>query len=331
MKAPIRVAVSGAAGQIGYALLPRLASGWLFGPDQPVILHLLEVPVDKVLAGLHGVAMELEDCAYSTLAGVVETSDEKVAFKDANWVILVGGKPRSKDMTRADLLKANGPIFTSQGKNIAQFGAKDVRCLVVANPANTNALIAKSHAKALPAGRFSAMTRLDQNRATAQLALKAGVGNGDVTNALIWGNHSDTMVPDYCNAKINGKPARDVIKNDAWLQGDFLKTVAGRGKAIIEARGFSSAASAANAAINHVKSMMTKTPEGQFFSAVVESDGSYGVDKGLMFSFPVSADGNGNYKIVQGLQLDPFCKGLFDKTLAELRTERDTVKELLGS
>ncbi|MGH7143510.1 MAG: malate dehydrogenase [Planctomycetota bacterium] len=329
MKAPIRVAVSGAAGQIGYALVPRIASGELFGPDQPVILHLLEVPVEKVLAGLHGVAMELEDCAFPTLAGIVETSDEKVAFKDVNWVILVGGRPRTKEMNRADLLKANGPIFTSQGANIAQHGAKDVRCLVVANPANTNSLIARSHAKGLPAGRFSAMTRLDQNRATSQLAKKAGVPNGTVTNVTIWGNHSDTMVADYANAKINGKPARAAINDDGWLQGEFLKTVAGRGKAVIEARGLSSAASAANAAINHVRSMTTKTPEGQWFSAVVESDGSYGVDKGLMFSFPVRADGQGGYQIVAGVELDAFCKPLFEKTLAELRSERDTVKDLL--
>ncbi|MCC6406647.1 MAG: malate dehydrogenase [Planctomycetes bacterium] len=328
-KAPIRVAVTGAAGQIGYALLPRIASGAMFGPDQPVILQLLELPIDKVMQALKGVAMELEDCAFPLLRGIVCSSDTKVAFKDANWCLLVGSKPRGPGMERNDLIRENGPIFVGQGQAIAEVAAKDVRVAVVGNPCNTNALIAMHSAKGVPKERFTAMTRLDQNRAMSQLATKAGVHSTDVTQALIWGNHSATQVPDYVNTLIKGKPANEVIKDEAWLKGEFFKTVQQRGAAIIAARGSSSAFSAASALVDHVHDLHFATPPGEWRSVCVVSDGSYGVPVGLISSFPVTSDGKGGWKIVQGLPLDPFVKEKIAATVKELEGERAVVADLL--
>jgi len=327
--APIRVAVTGAAGQIGYALLPRIASGAMFGPDQPVVLQLLEIPHEKAMAALKGVAMELDDCAFPLLQGMVLTSDPAEAFRDANWCLLVGSKPRGPGMERNDLIRENGPIFTGQGKAINDHAASDVRVAVVGNPCNTNCLIAMRSAHDVPDERFSAMTRLDQNRAQAQLAQKAGVHSTAVKNALIWGNHSATQVPDFVHATINGKPATDVIKDRAWLEGEFVKVVQQRGAAIIAARGLSSAASAANALIDHVRDLRAATPKGAWNSVCVPSDGSYGVPEGLIFSYPVRADGKGGYEIVQGLKLDGFLEKGLAATVKELETERDLVKDLL--
>jgi malate dehydrogenase len=329
-KAPIRVAVTGAAGQIGYALLPRIASGQMFGPEQPVILQLLELPNDKAMAALEGVAMELDDCAFPLLAGMVLTSDTATAFRGANWALLVGSKPRGPGMERNDLIRENGPIFVGQGQAIAAHGAADVRVAVVGNPCNTNALIARHAAQDLPAERFSAMTRLDQNRATAQLAKKAGVASTAVSHCLIWGNHSSTQVPDYKNTRIGGQPADQVIKDRAWLQGEFFSTVQQRGAAIIKARGLSSAASAASALVDHVRDLVQPTPKGEWRSVCVPSDGSYGVPKGLISSFPVAADGKGGYSIVPGLALDEFLKTKISATVAELEQEREVVANLLG-
>ncbi len=329
-KAPLRVAVTGAAGQIGYALLPRIASGQMFGPDQPVILQLLELPIEKAMKALEGVAMELEDCAFPLLAGMVLTSDTEVAFKDANWALLVGSKPRGPGMERNDLIKENGPIFVSQGRAINNGAAADVRVAVVGNPCNTNALIAMHSAPDVPQDRFSAMTRLDQNRAIAQLAAKAGVHSSRVTHALIWGNHSATQVPDYKNTKIDGKPAADVVRDETWLRGDFFKTVQQRGAAIIAARGLSSAASAAAGLVDHVRDLVQPTPAGSWNSACVRSDGSYGVPEGLISSFPVRADGRGGWSIVQGLPLDDFLKSKIAATVAELEAEKAVVAHLLG-
>jgi malate dehydrogenase len=329
-KAPIRVAVTGAAGQIGYALLPRIASGQMFGPDQPVILHLIEIPNDKVLAALKGVAMELEDCAFPLLRDMVLTSDAKVGFKDVNWACLVGAKPRGPGMERNDLIKDNGAIFVGQGRAIAEGAAKDVRVAVVGNPCNTNAWICMHAARGVPRERFTAMTRLDQNRAQAQLAQKAGVPITDVTGGLIWGNHSATQVPDFYNAKIKGKSAYDVIKDEAWLKGDFLKTVQQRGAAIIAARGVSSAMSAANALVDHVRDLVTATPAGEYRSVCVCGDGSYGVPEGLIFSYPVRSDGKGNWSVVQGLTLNDFLKEKLALTVKELESEREIVKHLVA-
>ncbi|MBK8180639.1 MAG: malate dehydrogenase [Planctomycetes bacterium] len=328
-KTPIRVAVTGAAGQIGYALLPRIASGELFGPDQPVILQLIEIPAEKPMAALKGVAMELEDCAFPTLAGLVLTSDVKVGFKDVQWALLVGSKPRGPGMERNDLIKENGPIFVGQGRAIAEVAAPDVRVAVVGNPCNTNALIAMHSAKGVPKERFSAMTRLDQNRAQSQLAGKAGVHTTAVTNTLIWGNHSATQVPDYTNTKINGKPAHHVITDEAWLKGDFFKTVQQRGAAIIAARGSSSAMSAASALIDHVRDLSRPTPAGSWDSVCVVSDGSYGVPAGLISSFPIRSDGKGGWSIVQGLELSAFIKEKLGATVKELEGERTVVADLL--
>jgi malate dehydrogenase len=327
--APIRVAVTGAAGQIGYALLPRIAAGEMFGPDQPVILQLLEIPHEKAMAALNGVAMELDDCAFPLLHGIVQTSDPKVAFQDANWCLLVGSKPRGPGMERNDLIRENGPIFTGQGRAIAEHAARDVRVAVVGNPCNTNCLIAMHSAKGVPPERFSAMTRLDQNRAQAQLAQKARVHQNQVRNALIWGNHSSTQVPDFVHATIGGRPAADVIGERAWLEGDFVKVVQQRGAAIIAARGLSSAASAANALIDHVRDLRAATPKGEWRSVCVRSDGSYGVPQGLIFSYPVRADGQGGWSIVQGLELDAFLKKGLAATVKELEQERELVKDLL--
>ncbi|HRV93887.1 MAG TPA: malate dehydrogenase [Anaerolineae bacterium] len=322
----VKVAVTGAAGQIGYALLFRLASGEAFGPDTRVALHLLEIP--PALKAVEGVVMELNDCAFPLLDNIVITDDANVAFDGVNWALLVGAKPRGKGMERGDLIRENGPIFTTQGKALSK-AASDLNVLVVGNPANTNALIAANNADGVPIERFHAMTRLDQNRAYAQLAEKAGVTVNDVSNVTIWGNHSATQYPDAENAKINGKPAYDVIGHHDWLRSEFITTVQKRGAAIIAARGLSSAASAANGAIDHVKSMVNKTPEGHWFSAAVPSDGSYGIAEGIIFSYPVTSDGQGNYSIVQGLSLSDWAKEKIAVTEAELRDERETVADLL--
>jgi malate dehydrogenase len=329
-KAPLRVAVTGAAGQIGYALLPRIASGALFGPDQPVILQLLEIPNEKALAALNGVAMELDDCAFPLLQGIVCTSDPKEAFKGAHWCLLVGSKPRGPGMERNDLIKENGPIFVGQGQAIANHADPSVRVAVVGNPCNTNALIAMHAAKGLPKERFTAMTRLDQNRAAAQLAKQAGVHVTAVSHTLIWGNHSATQVPDYVNTKINGKPANQVITDTAWLQGEFMKTVQQRGAAIIAARGLSSAASAASALIDHVRDLHFPTPAGEYRSICVPSDGSYGIAPGIICSLPIQSDGKGNYKVVQGLPIDPFIQQKINATVKELEDEKAVVRDLLG-
>ncbi|HEX6884406.1 MAG TPA: malate dehydrogenase, partial [Planctomycetota bacterium] len=323
--APIRVAITGAAGQIGYALVFRIASGQMFGPDRPVALNLIEVPAEKPMQALKGVAMELEDCAFPLLCDVVLASDPKVGFKDANWALLVGAKPRGPGMERNDLIKDNGGIFTGQGRAINDQAARDVRVVVVGNPCNTNCLIAMRSAPDLARERFSAMTRLDQNRAQAQLALKAGVPTTQVKNTLIWGNHSSTQVPDFHNATIGGKPADEVIRDSAWLEGEFFKSVQQRGAAIIAARGVSSAASAANALIDHVRDLCTPTPAGEWRSVCVASDGSYGVPEGLVSSFPVRADGKGGWQIVKGLPLDAFFQQKLAASVAELEQEKAIV------
>jgi malate dehydrogenase len=326
MTTPVRVAVTGAAGSIGYSLLFRIASGEMLGPDTPVILHLLEIPqaVDKV----EGVVMELNDCAFPLLHDVVVTDDPKVGFDGANIGILVGGRPRGPGMVRADLIKANGPIFTGMGQAINEKAADDIRVVVVANPCNTNALITAANAPDVPNERFTALTRLDQNRARHQLAKKAGVSVNSVTNMGIWGNHSNTMYPDFFAAKIDGKPVADVITDHEWLKGDFISTVQGRGKAIIGARGASSAASAANAAIEHVRDWFTETPEGDWVSMAIPS-GAYGVEEGLVFSYPVRCDGKGNYEIVEGIELNDFAKSKIETTKQQLLEEREIVKDLL--
>ena len=326
MKAPIRVAVTGAAGQLAYNLVFRVASGEVFGPDQPIQLHMLEIP--PAMNALKGVGMELEDCAYPLLLGMTLTDQPEQAFDGVSWALLVGSKPRSKGMERGDLLKENGKIFVAQGKALER-GAKDIRILVVGNPANTNCLIAMSNARSIPRERFGAMMRLDQNRMMAQLAGKAGKPVSAVSNAAIWGNHSATQFPDFFHAKIGGLPATDVITDKAWLEGNFIGTVQKRGAAIIEARGLSSAASAANAAIDHVKSMRAKTAGGDWFSAGVISDGNpYGIAKGLICSFPLTSDGQ-NWKIVPGIAHDGFAQAKIAASVKELEEERDAVKEMI--
>ena len=322
----VKVAVTGAAGQIGYSLLPRLASGEVFGPDTKISLHLLEIT--PALGAVEGVVMELDDCAFPLLDNIVITDNPEVAFDGVNWALLVGSKPRGKGMERSDLIKENGPIFVGQGAAL-QKAADDIQVLVVGNPANTNCLIAMNNAKSIPAQRFGALTRLDQNRAYAQLAAKAGVTVNEVSNVTIWGNHSATQYPDAENAKINGKPAMSMITDHEWIQGEFITTVQIRGAAIIQARGLSSAFSAANAALDHVKSFEAKTPAGHWFSAAVVSDGSYGIDEGLIFSFPVQSDGAGGWSIVQGLPLSDFAKEKIAATLEELRSEKAIVADLL--
>ncbi len=325
MKDPINVAVTGAAGQIGYAILFRIASGAVFGPDQPVRLRLIEI--EPALPALGGVVMELDDCAFPLLHGVTPTSDLNEGFKGVNWAILVGSVPRKAGMERADLLNINGKIFTGQGQAIQRNAASDVRVLVVGNPCNTNCLIAKSSAPDVPYDRWFAMTRLDENRAKSQLAAKAGVQVADVTNLCIWGNHSSTMYPDFYNAKISGKPATSVITDETWLKGEFLVTVQQRGASIIKARGLSSAASAANAAIDTVRSLTTPTQGGDWTSVAVCSDGSYGVEKDIMSSFPIRTDGK-KWEIVQGLPVNEFSQSKIDATVKELTDERAAVKEL---
>jgi malate dehydrogenase len=325
-RTPVRVAVTGAAGQIGYALLFRIASGQMLGPDTPVHLSLLEIP--QAVKAAEGTAMELDDCAFPLLAGVDISDDPSTAFDGVSVALLVGARPRSKGMERKDLLEANGAIFTVQGKALADSAASDLRVLVVGNPANTNCLIALRNADGVPAERFTAMTRLDHNRALTQLAKKAGAGVSSITNLTVWGNHSTTMYPDLFNAKVDGRSAWDAVGQDrGWLEDDFIPTVAKRGAAIIEARGASSAASAANAAIDHVHDWVLGTPEGDWTSMAIPSDGSYGVPEGIVSSFPCRC-ANGEYEVVQGLQLDDFSRGRVDASVAELEEERDTVAEL---
>lgn len=326
MKTPITVTVTGAAGQIAYSLLFRIGSGSMFGPEQPVNLRLLEI--EPAMNALQGVVMELRDAAFPLINDIVATCDPAEGFKGANWCILVGSVPRKAGMERKDLLGINGKVFVGQGKAIAANAAPDVRVFVVGNPCNTNSLIAKASAAGIPENRFFAMTRLDENRAKSQLADRAGVHVTDVTNLAIWGNHSSTQYPDFTHAKINGKPVTEVITDTEWLQNDFITTVQQRGAAIIKARGASSAASAASAAVDTVRSLVTPTPEGDWYSVAVCSDGSYGIEKGLMFSFPIRTKADGSWEIVQGLDIDAFSKEKIAATEAELKEERDAVREL---
>jgi malate dehydrogenase len=325
-KLPIRVAVTGAAGQITYSLLFRIASGAMFGPDQPVILQLIEVPVEKAMKALEGVAMELDDCAFPLLKGLVLTDDPRVGFKDANWSLLVGAKPRGPGMERADLLKDNGKIFISQGKIIDEVAAEDARVAVVGNPANTNCMIAASQAKRLPAERFTAMVRLDQNRAQTQLAKKAGADLTTVKNIFIYGNHSPTMFPAFGHATIGGKPATDVITDSAWLQGPFCETVGNRGAALIAARGLSSAASAANALVDHVRDLVTP---GAIHSIAVKSNGLYGFDANVWAGMPVRTTTPGSYEVITGYTMDDFAKSKIAATNKELVEERSAVADML--
>lgn len=325
MKAPVHVAVTGAAGQIGYALLFRIASGEMLGKDQPVILQLLDLP--QAQAAVKGVMMELEDCAFPLLAGMVASDDPNVAFKDADYAILVGARPRSKGMERKDLLEANGAIFTVQGKALNDHASRNVKVLVVGNPANTNAYIAMKSAPDLPAKNFTAMLRLDHNRALSQLAAKTGKAVADIENMAVWGNHSPTMYADYRFATIGGESVKQMINDDVWNSDVFLPTVGKRGAAIIEARGLSSAASAANAAIDHIHDWALGT-KGEWVTMGVPSNGEYGIPAGIVFGFPVTTE-NGEYKIVEGLPIDAFSQECIDKTLAELQGEQDGVKHLL--
>jgi malate dehydrogenase len=323
---PIRVAVTGAAGQIGYSLLFRIASGAMFGPDQPVILHLIEI--EPALPALSGVVMELDDCAFPLLKGIVPTANLDEGFRGVNWALLVGSVPRKAGMERKDLLGINGKIFIGQGQAIQKNAARDVRIHVVGNPCNTNCLIAMNNAPDVPRDRFFAMTRLDENRARAQLAKKAGVDVTAVSNVAIWGNHSATQYPDFYNAKINGKPATAAIRDEAWLKGEFISTVQQRGAAIIKARGSSSAASAANAVVDSVRSIIEPTPSGNWHSVCLCSDGSYGIEKGLICSFPVRSDGEG-LQIVQGVSINDFSRAKIEATVNELKEERTMVADLL--
>ena len=322
---PVRVAVTGAAGQIGYAILFRIASGQLLGEDTPVHLSLLEIP-DAVKAA-EGTAMELVDCAFPLLAGIDIHDDPNQAFDGVNVALLVGARPRSKGMERSDLLEANGGIFKPQGQALAQHAASDIRVLVVGNPANTNCLIAQQNAADIPAERFTAMTRLDHNRAKGQLSIKTGVAVREITNVTIWGNHSATQYPDIFHAKIAGRSAAEEINDQEWLEKDFIPTVQKRGAAIIEARGASSAASAANAAIDHVHDWVLGTPDGDWVSMAISSDGSYGVEEGLISSFPVRCTG-GSYEVVQDLEVSDFSRSRIETTVNELKEERDAVRQL---
>jgi malate dehydrogenase len=325
---PLRVAVTGAAGQIGYSLLFRIVSGAMFGPDQPVILHLIEIPDEKALAALSGVCMELEDCAFPLLRGVVPTSSLDEGFQGVNWALLVGAVPRKAGMERKDLLGINGKIFTGQGRAIAKNAAKDVRVLVVGNPCNTNSLIAMNNAPGVPSDRFFAMTMLDENRARTQLAKKANADVTAISNLAIWGNHSATMYPDFFNAKISGQPVTSVIKDDAWLKGEFITTIQQRGAAIIKARGLSSAASAANAIVDTVRRLTTPTKPGDWFSVAVCTPGDYGIARGLIFSYPIRTDGK-KWEIVPNVPLNDFSRAKIAATEAELKEEQALVADLL--
>ena len=325
VKKPVRVAVTGAAGNIGYALVFRIASGAMLGQNQPVILQLLEIP--PALDALRGVAMELDDCAFPLLAGVVQTSEPDEAFAGADYALLVGSRPRTKGMERADLLEANGAIFTVQGRSIAENASDDVRVLVVGNPANTNCLIAMANAKGVPPEQFTAMTRLDHNRAKAQLAAKAGAAVKDVTRMTIWGNHSATQYPDVFHAEVRGTNAAELVNDQTWIESEFIPTVQQRGAAIIEARGQSSAASAASAAVDHVRDWVFGTPNGDWVSMGVPSDGSYDIPEGVIYSYPVTTRG-GRYTIVPDLAIDEFSRARMDATRDELFEEREMVASL---
>jgi malate dehydrogenase len=325
-KTPLKIAVTGAAGQIGYSLLFRIASGAMFGPEQPVILHLIEI--EPALAALAGVAMELDDCAFPLLKGVVPTANLDEGFRGVHWALLVGSVPRKAGMERKDLLGINGKIFIGQGQAIERNAASDARVLVVGNPCNTNCLIAMSNAKDMPRDRFFAMTRLDENRAKSQLAKKAGVEVTAVSNVTIWGNHSATQYPDFYNARINGKPAPLAISDEGWLKGEFIASVQQRGAAIIKARGASSAASAANAIVDTVRSICEPTATGDWHSLCLNSDGSYGVEAGLISSFPVRNNGT-KLEIAQGVPINEFSRSKIDATVSELKEEKAMVRELL--
>ncbi|MBS3896535.1 malate dehydrogenase [Silanimonas sp.] len=327
MKKPVRVAVTGAAGQIGYSLLFRIASGEMLGRDQPVILQLLELPLDKAQAALKGVMMELEDCAFPLLAGMIGTADPMVAFKDADVALLVGAMPRGPGMERKDLLLKNAEIFTVQGRALDAVASREVKVLVVGNPANTNAYIAMKSAPSLPAKNFTAMLRLDHNRALSQLAAKAGVAVGDIQKLIVWGNHSPTMYPDYRFATAAGVSLKDKIADEAWNRAEFIPKVGKRGAAIIEARGLSSAASAANAAIDHIRDWLLGS-KGRWVTMGIPSDGSYGIPKDVMYGFPVVCK-DGEYSLVDGLAIDSYSREMMDKTLAELEEERAGVAHLL--
>ena len=329
MNDPITVSVTGAAGQIGYALLFRIASGGVFGPDQPVNLRLIEI--EPAMEALQGTVMELDDCAFPLLNEVVPTCDLAEGFRGSNWSLLVGSVPRKAGMERKDLLGINGKIFTGQGQAIAANAASDVRVLVVGNPCNTNCLIAMNNAEGIPNDRFFAMTRLDENRAKSQLAAKAGVHNRDVTNLCIWGNHSATQYPDFVHAKIKGQPVPEVISDREWLEGDFISTVQQRGAAIIKARGASSAASAANAALDTVISLSNPTPEGDWHSVAVCSKGEYGIEPGLMASMPIRTNADGSWSVVEGVEIDAFSQSKIDATVTELQEERAAVQDLIPS
>src|SRR5438132_588245 len=327
MAEAIRVAVTGAAGQVAYAMLGRLASGEVFGPDKKVILQLLEIT--PAMAALEGVAMELDDCSFATLQDIIVTADPNKAFKDCNWALLVGSFPRKQGMERKDLLNINGKIFVGQGRALAANAASDVRILVVGNPCNTNCLVAYNNGRAIPADRWTAMTRLDHNRARNALAKKAGVADEDVTCVTIWGNHSNTQYPDFTNAKIKGRPATEVITDRAWLENTFVPQCQNRGAAAIKMRGMSSALSAANGALDHVKSLLQATPGNDWVSAALVSRGEYGVPAGLVFSYPCRSDGKGSLSVVQGVKLDALGQEKFQKSLQELVEEREAVKDLL--
>lgn len=329
MAKTVKVAVTGAAGQVAYSMLARLASGEVFGPETKVVLQLLEIT--PALPALEGVAMELEDCSFPLLQDVVLTDNPEKAFDGCNYALLVGSFPRKQGMERKELLGINGKIFVAQGKALAAKAASDVRILVVGNPCNTNCLVARSNGRAIPAERWTAMTRLDHNRAKTALAKKAGVSNSAVTQMTIWGNHSNTQFPDFTNARINGQPATSVVQDRKWLEDTFVPMVQTRGAAVIKARGLSSAMSAANGAIDHVKSLVHGTPAGDWVSMAVVSQGEYGIPKDLVFGYPCTTDGKGNYSVVQGLSHDEFGKAKLQTTLQELLEEQDAVKELLPS
>jgi malate dehydrogenase len=328
-KAPVRVAVTGAAGQIGYALLFRIASGEMLGKDQPVILQLLEIPDEKAQKALKGVMMELDDCAFPLLHGMVPASDPMVALKDAGVALLIGARPRGPGMERKDLLEANGKIFAPQGQALDKVADRNVKVLVVGNPANTNCLIAMKNAPGLKPAQFTAMMRLDHNRATSQIAAKIGRPNASVKKVTVWGNHSATQYPDIFNAEVEGKKVWPMINDQAWLESTFIPTVQKRGDAIIEARGLSSAASAANAAVDHVRDWSLGSERGSWVSMGIPSDGSYGIPEGVLYGYPVTCSG-GKYEIVKGLEVSDFARKRMDATLKELHEERDGVKHLLG-
>ncbi len=328
MKDPITVSVTGAAGQIGYALLFRIASGSMFGPDQPVNLRLIEI--EPGMKALQGVVMELDDCSFPLLNEIVPTFNLNEGFSGANWALLVGSVPRGPGMERKDLLGINGKIFTGQGQAIAANAASDIRTLVVGNPCNTNCLIAMNAAKGIPNDRFFAMTRLDENRAKSQLAAKAGVHNSAVSNLCIWGNHSATQYPDFTNAKINGKLVTEVISDSEWLHGDFISTVQQRGAAIIQARGASSAASAANGVVDTVRSLVNPTPAGDWTSVAICSSGEYGIDAGLIASMPIRTNDGKTWEVVEGVAINDFSREKINATVQELREEKEAVADLLG-